>query len=559
MVRETLSQVAGALAVVGALTLLADAHAAVSLTTWGLALALVVALHARTLMSPGGRSLLGSHVTVRLVLAIGLAGPLLHGAVASGSQDAVLAWLALGLHLVLLRSENTLRQAGAYTGLRVANLPGIHVRSTPAFPPVVVFCAQLVTSVVLLALGLTSAPGWAWLVVVLVDAALAAALCVDALGRRLTSRAATAALRPALEALAPRFVLYWDVPTGPAYQLSMWLPYLERIGEPWMIVLRTNASFPLAAKMTDRTPIVLARSLTDLENVVVPSLTTAFYVNNAARNTHLVRYSDLTHVQLLHGDSDKAPSYNPVTAMFDKIFVAGQAGIDRYPAHGVLIPDSKFVIVGRPQVEDVQQSDVPVASIAQPRVLYAPTWQGYREDSNYSSLPVAVALMERLLARGATVTFRPHPYSYQDGPSRAVIEQLQAMLAQDAAATGRPHVWGAAAETETTIVECFNAADAMVADVSSVVPDFLYSKKPWAIMSRVADRAEFLADFPLAAAGYVVAPDLAGVDDVLDAMLGDDPLRAERERLRTHYLGDFPASTYAQAFVDAARDVVRGA
>ena len=52
----------------------------------------------------------------------------------------------------------------------------------------------------------------------------------------------------------------------------------------------------------------------------------------------MVRFNQLTHIQLLHGDSDKASSFNPVTAMFDRIFVAGQAAIDRYAANGVLIP-----------------------------------------------------------------------------------------------------------------------------------------------------------------------------------------------------------------------------
>jgi hypothetical protein len=40
-----------------------------------------------------------------------------------------------------------------------------------------------------------------------------------------------------------------------------------------------------------------------------------------------------------------------VHAIYDLIFTAGQAGIDRYARHGVSIPAEKFRIVGRPQVE----------------------------------------------------------------------------------------------------------------------------------------------------------------------------------------------------------------
>ena len=86
----------------------------------------------------------------------------------------------------------------------------------------------------------------------------------------------------------------------------------------------------------------------------MPSLTTAFYVNNAARNTHLVERRELTHVWLNHGDSEKPACYNPVHAIYDLLFAAGQAGIDRYARHGVHIPLEKFRIVGRPQVEVIR-------------------------------------------------------------------------------------------------------------------------------------------------------------------------------------------------------------
>src|SRR5690625_6533680 len=71
------------------------------------------------------------------------------------------------------------------------------------------------------------------------------------------------------------------------------------------------------------------------------------------RNNHMVRYSGLTHIQLLHGESDKASSANPVTRMYDRDFVAGQAAIDRFEKFGVSMHPDIFRIVGRPQVEEV--------------------------------------------------------------------------------------------------------------------------------------------------------------------------------------------------------------
>ena len=73
--------------------------------------------------------------------------------------------------------------------------------------------------------------------------------------------------------------------------------------------------------------------------------------------------------------------------MYDQIFAAGAAAIRRYADHGVRIPAEKFRIVGRPQVEQVQPAATPIAKVAQPTVLYAPTWRGHVEETMLYSLP----------------------------------------------------------------------------------------------------------------------------------------------------------------------------
>jgi hypothetical protein len=68
---------------------------------------------------------------------------------------------------------------------------------------------------------------------------------------------------------------------------------------------------------------------------------------------------------------------------------------------------------------------------------------------------------------------------------------------------------------------------------------------------------DFEAAFPLARAAYVIDGsdrDLdASLDKVLDNLLRDDPLADTRSKMRSYYLGDFPADTYADGFVTAAR------
>ncbi len=82
-------------------------------------------------------------------------------------------------------------------------------------------------------------------------------------------------------------------------------------------------------------PLIHRRTLRSVEEVIVDSMAVSFYVNNAARNTHFVERREITHVWLNHGDSEKPACFNPVHAIYDLIFAAGQAGIDRYERHGV--------------------------------------------------------------------------------------------------------------------------------------------------------------------------------------------------------------------------------
>jgi CDP-glycerol glycerophosphotransferase (TagB/SpsB family) len=292
-----------------------------------------------------------------------------------------------------------------------------------------------------------------------------------------------------------------------------------------------------------------------VEEIVVPSLTTAFYVNNAARNSHLVERRELTHVWLNHGDSEKPACYNPVHAIYDLLFAAGQAGVDRYARHGVTIPTEKFRVVGRPQVEVITPARGPVETAQPPTVLYAPTWQGPFSDSRVFSLPSGRQIVEALLARGARVVFRAHPFNYRYRECVAMIEEIGRILAADRAATGRDHLWGAAAEQEMTVEDCFNVSDAMISDVSAVVSDYLRSDKPFAIVSVGRTPDQLLVEAPAARAAYVLQEDLSNLADVCDKLLRGDPLADVRQETKVYYLGDFP-EPYADGFLDAARAVV---
>jgi hypothetical protein len=439
-----------------------------------------------------------------------------------------------------------------------ANLPGIRVRNHPVFAPRWVFLAN--TAATALFLLWATAVGWlpSWLVIVAAAAAVLVEMTVvvDGMLRLRARRSAERALPKVLAELAPTFLLYWEAPRGSAHQIAMWLPYLSRLNRPFMVVLRTPDTFAETVALTSA-PVLVRRYLKELDVLITPGLKTVFFVNTAPKNLHMLQYLGINQIQLNHGDSDKAPSYRRVFRMYDKNFVAGQAAIDRFLSNGVYVPPEAFEIVGRPQVETVEIEKAPIATRELKRVLYAPTWYGYLEDSRYSSLPIGARVVQALLDRGCAVIFRPHPWIRRTPALVAAARRIDHLLAADAAANGRPHVFGPAA-TSGSILDTFNQADALISDVSSVIPDFLYSEKPFAItsMEAGAGREEFLADFPLARAGYVLTRDLTNLDAVLDDLLVYDPAAQLRRQVKTYYLGNFPAENYAEGFLEVARRYV---
>ena len=489
------------------------------------------------------------HMTVRALLIAGLASAGLRR-----FDNEAITMTAAVLLLLMVMQETSLQRVARRVQDSV-NLPGGDEQRRRFLSPDSLFWLNVVLTVWLALAVWLRWSAWLVLAPAILGAASVAALYLSAFAAWRHQSDALADLRATLTDYAPEFVLHFSGNRASLHQITMWVPYLDRIGRRYVVIVRERHTLVQLARQPIAAPVVLCNSIAKLEASVVDSLRAAFYVNNGMKNTHLVRFGQLYHVQLLHGDSDKPPSYSPVTALYDKVFVAGHAGRDRYTLHGVMIPDEKFVIVGRPQVEEIETGASQPARTGLPVVLYAPTWRGQYDDSNFCSLPIAVPIVEALLSVGARVVFRPHPFSRSDRESAAQIAEAEQVLARDNILHAAGHLFGEPA-TELTIVESFNQSDALVSDVSSVVSDYLFSGKPFAVSDMLGEGPTFARTFPLATAAYVIPRSLVGLTDSLAKMLGPDPLADQRKEMRRYYLGDFPANGYAEAFLIAARAVI---
>ncbi|HEY5845227.1 MAG TPA: CDP-glycerol glycerophosphotransferase family protein [Microlunatus sp.] len=544
-------------AVAGAVLLLAASWAPLQILGAAAAVASFIAIivrRSRQIFSGPDDALLGFYVTVRALLLISVGAGYLIRSPDSGGW----AWVGVGLALMLVLAETLIKGLLGTTRIVVANLPGV---PTLPSPPLSAGWVTLANLVLILFGGLCAVlalPGWLLLLAGAATIPLSAIITRYAVRVTVNSRRAEAATRPALERLHPRFVIYYAAVAGVRYQLGMWLPYLERLGQPFVVITRNPVTVPEITELTSA-PVLVPRTdrgmSNHLDSMVVDSLRAAFYVQGSPGNGTFQRYP-LTHVWLNHGDSDKQANYHPRHATYTKVFVSGQQGIDRYAAHGIDVPRDKFAIVGRPQIEEILVRDEPLPPNAPRTVLYAPTWKGGRPSTNYSSLPVGEQIVRRLLDRGSIVIFRPHPLSYSDRTDTGRIQAIQALLEADRQASGRQHVWGQQAERDWDVPSCFNASDALITDVSSLASDYLASGKPFAMVAITAAGEAFRTEFPMARVAYVIEPDLSTLDEVLDALHGADHLASQRRAYRTYCLGEHLGPDAAREFLRIAGEIV---
>lgn len=108
---------------------------------------------------------------------------------------------------------------------------------------------------------------------------------------------------------------------------------------------------------------------------------------------------------------------------------------------------------------------------------------------------------------------------------------------------------------------CFNRADLLISDVSSVISDFLASGKPYAVANTSALAEDvFRKSFPTVAAATVLEPDASGVPALLAAVRRPerDELAQERAALALRLLG--PAEPPSrERFAGAVRDLCAAA
>lgn len=526
-------------------------------------------------------------------------------AVVAAAPDLLWATTTLAAGTLVVRIVDNLagsvlrsRRTTAIASRNLAGLPGpqlpapalvlvpLSARAAVAEPLVLVGMLLAATSPTWLAVSASALAAYGAL-------ALMTGLVALRIGRTGTAAVLTPVVREAIDAAAPRVALYLSGDPASVYQANMWLATLERSAPETIVVLRERALMGLLAPT--RLPVVCVPDATTLMALGLPTVRAALFPANVGKNIHLLREPHVLSAFVGHGDSDKNASFNPFTRVYDEVWVAGPAGRERYRRAQVGIVDDDVREVGRPQA--ARLAALPARSgSAVPTLLYAPTWEGWNQEQDYSSVEhLGALLVEHLLASDPPVriVYRPHPFTgrrrpearaahariiaalraadersgHPAPPLAALAEEPEDALSREAAILARDTAWFAASPRSHRVVTaddgvsmdaCMAAADVLVTDISSVLSDWLATGRPFGLAVPSHLEPDELAHIaPTATGGTLLLPDGTGWDEVRDLTLGTVPdVRApERARLRTHLLGADPADAHT-TFAAAVQDIV---
>jgi hypothetical protein len=344
------------------------------------------------------------------------------------------------------------------------------------------------------------------------------------------------------------------------YQLVQWLPVLElldahdRVG----IVLRDADTAAIVCEQTTL-PVLVATEFPALRSLYAElDAKVALYCNNSLRNFHSLLEPRMLHAHISHGESDKQSMASNNAKSYDRVFVAGEAAVQRH-ATGLLEFDlDRLVRIGRPQL-DLHREPV-LAPSPRRTVLYAPTWEGDADYNNYSSIDtIGPEIVARVLAvPDVRLVYKPHPRvaTSDDRGIRSAHRRIVGLVGRAAA---RDRAAGHLSLTDADILAVMPDCDAMVTDVSSVGLDWLYlrTERPLLIADRHDDPEGLRLAAPVSRAADVI--DSHNVDELtelLTARLEHDELHLARIAMRHHYFDDVKVGDSTARFLDAVAELV---
>lgn len=346
-----------------------------------------------------------------------------------------------------------------------------------------------------------------------------------------------------------------------AYQLTQWLPVLERHPNDltFGIVVRKIAIYLELKKLTNL-PIAYVPTFADvMELYRISPFKAVMYVNNGVGNFQSLTVAELAHIHVNHGESDKICMVSNQVKAYDRVFVAGQAAVLRHRAALSEFNEEVLVRVGRPQLDE---NPTPSISESTRRtVLYAPTWAGEDEANNYTSMEfMGPHIIDSVLAQeNIRVVYKPHP-RISDSDDQRIRQNHTYVLRAIRQANEKDSTAGHQVRETGDILAVFPRIDLLISDVSSIALDFLYlrTEAPIILTDRRNNIEQLRIDSPLSAATPVLTKDnVKSATKIIAEILSTDSFVQDRKVLREFYFDNVKAGESAPRFFSEMRNAIK--
>lgn len=268
--------------------------------------------------------------------------------------------------------------------------------------------------------------------------------------------------------------------------------------------------------------------------------TTILYVNNNVTNFQSLLYTKSYHVHLNHGESEKESMFSNQSKAYDFVLTVGERGIDRYRENLLNFDENKYISIGRPQLDFIENFSFEFDSYKK-IILYAPTWEGFSESMHYSSVEkFGVNLVKTILESNQyTLIYRPHPNT---GVRLDNIYKAHKEIEEMIHKHRDGHII-----TDINIISLFTVVDFAFFDNSSVMIDYLHFDKPANYIEIQKDTSlKYLTE----AFNILQESDMEQLIDHINHNLFEDLAKEKRKKTKQYYLGSYAEMESTNKFCD---------
>ena len=266
--------------------------------------------------------------------------------------------------------------------------------------------------------------------------------------------------------------------------MNLWIPIFKQSEVDFVVMVRNYEVFKYLKSNYEELPIVFAKGDKEVKSVLykMQSIEACFYPSNTGNNLHLLKFDNIRHIFIGHGDSDKTASANKYFRVYDENWVAGEAHIDRFNNAGFEHTGLRHIKVGRPNLKDtllLTQDNWKNRYDGKINLLYLSTWEGFFVEQEYTSVEIIKEFFENIytLLSSVNINIKLHPGLGRRkkeliGYEKIIVKSWEEKIKDNSTMSLKTH------SKDTPVEELIKVSNVFICDISAVISEALAGNGP---------------------------------------------------------------------------------